>query len=308
MSTLAAHVEGYLGIRRALGHRLHVHDRLLGDFVAYLAQRGQGGVTVDAAIRWASAPPEASAAQVARRLSVVRGFATYLAAFDPTTEVPPAHLVAPGAGRRTPYVFTATEVTALMSAARRLRPPLRAAGFTTLIGLMAATGLRTSEAFRLDRSDVALVDGRLLVRHSKYGKSRRIPLHPSTVAALARYARRRDQLCPAPQSEAFLVSRDGDRLGGGSVSRTFRRLLAQAAITVPAGRRAPRLHDLRHSFAVATLRDWHAEDLDVQASLPALSEYLGHLNPAHTYWYLEAVPELTAVLAARLERYLEEPS
>jgi integrase/recombinase XerD len=274
MSTLAAHVEGYLGIRRALGHRLQVHDRLLGDFVAYLAQRGHGRVTVDAAIGWASAPPEASAAQVARRLSVVRGFATYLVAFDPTTEVPPAHLVAPGAGRRTPYVFTAAEITALMSAARQLRPPLRAAGFTALIGLMACTGLRTSEAFRLDRCDLDLVDGLLLVRHSKYGKSRRIPLHPSTVAALARY----------------------------------RRLLAQAAITVPAGRRAPRLHDLRHAFAVATLRDWHADDLDVQASLPALSEYLGHLNPAHTYWYLEAVPELTAELAARLERYLAEPS
>lgn len=306
MNNLPEHVEGYLGIRRALGHRLHIHDRLLGDFVASLDQGGQPRVTVDAALRWASAPPQASTAQIARRLSVVRGFATYLAAFDPATEVPPAHLVAPGAGRRAPYLFTTAEVTGLMSAAGRLTPPLRAASFTTLIGLMAASGLRTGEAFRLDRTDVDLTDGLLLVRHSKYGKSRRIPLHPSTVAALAHYARRRDQLCPTPDSDAFLVSRACGRLGGGSVSATFRRLLAQAAITVPAGRRAPRLHDLRHTFAVATLRDWHAAGLDVQARLPALSEYLGHLNPAHTYWYLQAVPELTAVIAARLDRFLAE--
>ncbi|HEX6877624.1 MAG TPA: tyrosine-type recombinase/integrase, partial [Nocardioidaceae bacterium] len=190
------------------------------------------------------------------------------------------------------------EVRALMAAAARLSPPLRAASFTTLIGLMAATGLRTMEAVRVDRDDVDLTERRLLVRRTKYGKTRRIPLHPTTSAALRDYARRRDRLCPHPASDSFLISASGQRLT--AVGVTFQHLLVDVGITVPPGRRAPRLHDLRHSFTVATLRDWHAEGVDVQRHLPILSTYLGHVNPAATYWYLQAVPELMAVLADRL--------
>lgn len=175
----------------------------------------------------------------------------------------------------------------------------------TLIGLMSATGLRTSEALHLNRADIDLAGGLLVVRYTKYGKTRRLPLHPRTVTALGDYDRQRDRLCPHPPDSSFLLAADGSRLGQRPVAPTFRRLQTEVGISVPVGQRTPRLHDLRHSFAVATLRDWHTAGLDVQQQLPQLSAYLGHINPAHTYWYLQAVPELMAVLANRLEAYLD---
>lgn len=304
MTALADAAVGYLAIRRALGHQLVGHGRLLEDFVAHLTAHDQTTVTIDAAIAWASVDG-ASPATIGRRLSVTRCFATYLVAFDPTTQVPPWHLVSVGVKRRTPYIFSSAEVDALMAASGRLPSPLQAAGMTTLIGLMAATGLRTSEALHLDRSDVDLEAGRLVVRYSKYGKTRQLPLHPHTVTALEEYSRRRDQLCPQPAVTSLLLAADGSRLGQRPVSPTFRRLQTEVGISVPADQRRPRLHDLRHSFAVATLRDWHATGQDVQRQLPQLSAYLGHVNPAHTYWYLQAVPELMTVVADRLDRFLD---
>lgn len=188
-----------------------------------------------------------------------------------------------------------------MGAARRLSPPLRAASVATLIGLMAATGLRTGEALRLDRDDVDLRAGTLLVRESKFGKTRCLPLDATTSTALADYARRRNRLCPRPVDPGFLVSAGGRRLDRRAVSTTFRTLRAQAGLAVPPGRRAPRLTDLRHSFAVTTLAGWHAAGIDVQRRLPLLSTYLGHLDPVNTYWYLDAVPQLMAVVADRVD-------
>jgi integrase len=202
-------------------------------------------------------------------------------------------------------VFSGAEVAALMAAAHRLTPPLRGASFETLIGLMAATGLRTSEALHLERTDVALDDAMIEVRWSKFGKSRLVPVHETTTEALRRYVRRRDRWSASPAPSAFFVTADGGPLGGASVSRTFRRLLDACGISAAPGKRAPRLHDLRHSFAVATLLEWHAQGADVRARLPVLSTYLGHVSPFSTYWYLEATPELMAVTAARLERHLE---
>lgn len=305
MSALAAAAQDYLGIRRALGVKLVGPGRLLADYIAHLDAHDLGTVTVASAVDWASAPAGITRAQIAVRLSVARGFARYLTAFDPSTEIPPADLLHGAVQRRTPFLFTDEQVTALMAAAGRLSPPLRAATFGTLIGLMAATGLRTAEARQLDRDDVDLIHGTLTVRCSKYGKTRQIPLHPSTTAAVAGYLRRRDQLCPNPLDASLLITPTGGRLP--NLGDTFRQLLAQVGIQAPPGRRAPRLHDLRHGFAVATLRDWHAAGQDVQRHLPALSTYLGHVNPAHTYWYLQAVPELMAVLADRVETSLRAP-
>lgn len=302
--SLTEAAESYLTIRRALGHTLVPAGQLLDAFVQHVHATGASTVTVEVAVGWAA--EAGSRGQTARRLSLVRGFAAYLSAFDPAAELIPEHLVATGVVRRTPYLFSPAEIDALMTAAGSLKPPLRAAGFATLIGLMAATGLRTGEALRLDVDDIDLTAGHLLVRYSKYGKSRRIPLHPSTVGALADYTRRRDQLCPQPSVPAFLLSPDGGRLGGAPISETFRRLLRMTDIAAPPGRRAPRLYDLRHTFAVTTLRGWHTDGGDVQARLPLLSLYLGHINPAHTYWYLQAAPELMSVLADRLDRSLRD--
>lgn len=306
MSPLTDTVADYLAIRRALGHKLVAHERMLAEFAAFAESRGERSVTIDGAVAWAATA--SNAGLLARRLSMVRGFATYLAAFDPATQIPPEHLVATGVVRRTPYIFNDDEVTTLMDAAGELSPPLFAVTFATLIGLMAATGIRTAEAVKLDRTDLDCDAGLLSIRYSKYGKSRRIPLHPTVVEALRDYLTRRDTLFPCPVDNALLVTANGARLTGRDTSPTFRRLLAEAGITVPPGRRAPRLHDLRHRFAVTTLIGWHIAEVDVMTRLPLLSLYLGHVNPAHTYWYLSAVPELMGVLAQRLETFLGSSS
>lgn len=304
MSALSVAAQDYLAIRRALGVQLIAHGRLVEDYVAHLDSRGGGPVTVQNAVDWANAAPSNSRRQAAVRMSVARGFARYLAGSDTATQIPPARMLPMPTTRSTPVVFSEAQIAELLACATRLSPPLRAASFHTLIGLMAATGLRTAEARSLDRDDIDLSAGTLVVRCSKFGKSRQIPLHPSTTTALAAYLRRRARLCPRPVSDALLITPSGDRMH--TLSQTFKPLLREAGITVPAGRRAPRLHDLRHTFAVATLRDWHRAGLDVQRRLPALSAYLGHVNPAHTYWYLQAVPELMAVLADRLDDTAQE--
>jgi len=306
VSALDATVDRYLMIRRSLGYQLLADGPRLHDFAAYLDARGTTTVTVQAALAWACRPPQASRPLMSARLTTVRGFAAYLAAFDPDTQIPPAHLLAAGVHRRIPYLYTPTQIEALMAAAAQLPGPLRAASWRTLIGLMAATGLRTGEAVRLQRQDVDLAGGLLLVRGSKNDRTRQLPLHPSTVTALSTYTRRSDQLRPRP-ADTFLISDTGAPLGGPSLSRCFRGLLAGTGIAAPPGRRPPRLYDLRHTFAVATLLGWHADRLDVQPLLPVLSTYLGHVNPAHTYWYLQAVPELMSVLADRLQRFLDGP-
>jgi integrase len=292
-------------MRRALGHRLDGPARLLGQFVCFMEETGASTVTSQVALDWATGG-DPTPGVVAVRLSAVRHFASYLRCFDDDTEVPDKRLMPGPAARTPPYVFSAAETAALMAAAHRLRPALRGASFETLIGLMAATGLRTSEALHLERADVTLDDAMLHVRWSKFGKSRLVPLHETTTEALKQYVRRRDRWSPSPAEPSFFVAADAGPLGEWSVIATFRGLLDACGISAAPGKRRPRLHDLRPSFAVATLLDWHAEGADVQAQLPVLSTYLGHVAPSSTYWYLEATPELMAVTAARLERHLEK--
>jgi integrase/recombinase XerD len=193
----------------------------------------------------------------------------------------------------------------LIAAARRLRPVLHGAGLAVVIGLMAAAGLHTGETLRLDRDDLDCTVGTLAIRKSKWGKSRRIPLHPSTVTVLNDYATLRDEICPQPVDPALLISATGTRLRRDTLHRGFALVRAEAGIVSPPGQRPARLYDLRHTFAVRTLTDWHAAGLDVQQQLPVLSTYLGHVNPDNTYWYLQAVPELMSVLVDRLQRFLD---
>lgn len=308
--SITEHVGSYLGLRRALGHRLETPERLLAEFTSWLLSQPNPRLTTETVLRWASDATltrdgQLSGARVAYRLSVVRSFASYLAAFDPTVEIPPHGLVRPGVERSVPYLFSPEEIRDLMQAAAALPSPTWSRTMTTLIGLMAATGLRTSEAFRLDDIDHDLEAGTLLVRHSKNGRSRLLPLHPSTSTALSSYQQDRRAARSPEAGAALLVSARGHRLGQRvPVGSTFRTLLQVAGISAPPGRRPPRLHNLRHTFAVNTLRDWHLDGQPVQPRLPALSDYLGHINPHHTYWYLQAVPELMRPLVDRYESYL----
>ena len=302
MSTLEAAAADYLRVRRALGYKLGRQGRQLLQFVAYLEQVGASTVTIEHAIAWATQPAGADCNYWCDRLSVVRQFARYLRTIDPTCEVPPKRLLPYRRRRPTPYLYSPHEITALMTAAGELRGALHPATMQTLIGLMAVTGMRIGETIRLDRDDVDHRHQLLRVIYSKFGKSRELALHETTMHALDDYAQLRDRLCPRPSCEAFFISRNGTRLLSQVVHRVFARLVTTGGLEPHPGRRRPRPHDLRHSFAVSTLLDWYATDAtDVQARLPSLSTYMGHVEPASTYYYLTAAPELLALAARRLE-------
>lgn len=232
-------------------------------------------------------------------MTAARGFARYLSGIDAGTEVPPLGLMPHRAPWRRPFIYSAADIDALLELARQtIVSPLRAATYQTLIGLLAASGLRIGEAIKLDRSDVDWAQGVLLIRESKFGKSRLVPLHPSSVQALEGYALLRDHLQPRPAEPAFFVSLKRKRLLYAVVQLAFRQLIGSAGIGAAAPS-PPRLHDLRHTFAVRTLLGWYRAGGDVQSKIPSLSTYLGHREPASTYWYLSAAPELLALAAAR---------
>jgi integrase/recombinase XerD len=294
-------IDDYLTIRRTLGFKMERAGRLLPRFVAYLEQAGAEAITTELALAWAKQPLHAHPRWWAERMSLVRGFARHLQAFNPRTEVPPADLL-PGCKRRaTPYLYSDTDVLRLMEAARAVRPPLRAWTYETLVGLLAVTGMRIGEAIRLNRDDLDVANGLLIVRDSKFGKSREVPLHPSTVMALETYARVRDQLCAAPKTPALFLTPIGTRLVYKNVHPVFQRLLRRSGIQRHSSYCRPRPHDLRHTFAVRTLLGWYRSGVEVEGRLPLLSTYLGHCDPASTYWYLSAAPELLALASQRLE-------
>lgn len=234
----------------------------------------------------------------------MRGFAAHLHALDPVHELVPGDLLRDRGGRATPYLYGDADIVALMGAAASLRTPFRAATYATLIGLLAVAGLRVGEAIRLDRDDLDCFAGTLTIRMTKFGKSRLVPLHPTTVAALRDYLGRPDRPRPRIPMAALFSSSAGTRLRYCVVNRTFLRLVRLAGLRARSAACRPRLHDLRHTFAVRTVLDAYRADLDVGARLPILSTYLGHVSPSATYWYLSAAPELLELAGERLERHL----
>jgi integrase len=305
MTELRGAVQDYLKVRRALGHKLERAELLLDQFVTYCEQVGATRVTIEVAVAWATLPAGGSPGWWGQRLSVVRCFAAWLQTLEPDTEVPPTDICSARTGRAVPYLYTDGEVAAIMAAAAGLRWPLGRHTYHALVGLIAVTGLRVGEAIRLDRGDVELDAGVVRVWQSKFGKSREVLLHPSAVEALAVYARDRDRLCPTPRCDAFFLSSAGARLIYCNVWSTFSKLARTAGLSPRSPRCRPRIHDLRHSFACATLVDWHRTGADVQTLLPLLSTWMGHVDPKSTYWYLSASPELLGIAARRLEDTFE---
>lgn len=293
----------YLALRRALGYRMARPEKLLNQFLDYLAHHGASRITVATALDWARLPANGTSNWWACRLSAVRGFATYLHALDPMHEVPAPDLLPQRPRRASPYLYSDAEIAALIAAANTLSTPLRRTTFATLIGLLAVTGIRVGEAIALDRGDVDLAARRLTVRFGKFGKTRELALHPSTIDALRRYQRLRDRLAPRTGTSAFFVSLAGNRLLYCNVHHAFHRLVRLAGLT-PRSSCRPRIHDLRHSFAVHTMLDAYVCGEDGQARLTLLATWLGHVHPASTYWYLSASPELMAVAGTRLEAHL----
>lgn len=304
MSGLRARAGEYLAMRRALGFKLTAQGRHLMSFVRFCEERGADHVTAGLAVEWATRTTRGSGneAYQARRLDVVRIFARHLQALDPATEIPAGDVLSRRRWRIPPYLYSPQEIAALVSAADGLAPALRAATWRTLIGLLAVTGMRQGEACRLQRDDADLETGTLVIRDSKFGKSRQVFLHPTAVTALRAYQQARDEAFPGPKADTFLVNSRGAPLDGPNLPKTFAALVTAAGIQAPPGRRAPRLHDLRHTFTVATMLDWYRDGGNVQARLPLLSTWLGHVDPKSTYWYLQAVPELLTLAAGRLEQ------
>ncbi len=301
MSRLSDIADDYLRLRRSLGHDLAEAHRLLPRFIAYLDAIGAATVTIDTALAWVMEPDTDPSSSVwPHRMTVARGFARHMAGLDAGTQVPPFGLVPSRQRWHPPFIYQPGDIEALMAEARLIRWRLPAATHETVIGLLAATGMRVGEALKLDRSDIDWVGGVLLVRESKFGKTRQVPVTASTIAALDRYTNVRDTLCPRPATASFFVSVRGARLIYPVVQQVFRRLCDESRVGAGSASK-PRVHGLRHTFAVRTLLDWYRNGDDVEARLPSLSTYLGHRDPRSTYWYLSAAPELLALAAGRQE-------
>jgi integrase len=303
MSRLRQALADYLQIRRALGYKLERAEKLLLQYLEYLDTLDAETVTTANAVAWAALPAVGKDGHWwAFRLSAVRGFARYLHALDDRHEVPPADVLPNRVHRAIPYLYSQEEILALMAATSTLRGELRQATYRTLIGLLSVTGMRVGEAIRLDRSDVDLRHGILTVRGTKFGKSRELPVHASTVDALHAYLRLRDRLCREPVTDAVLISPAGTRLLYCNIHSTFRELRRRVGLAPRSAACRPRIHDVRHTFAVRTLLGWYRSGAEVQPRLPLLSTYLGHVHPKDSYWYLTAAPELLQLAADRLER------
>ena len=305
MSALGEALEAYLALRRGLGSELCRPAAYLRHFVQFLDREGVSVVTTKLALRWATAPANATPATWASRLDDVRRFAAWQSATDPRTEVPPRGLLPDRYRRRLPYIYSDDEVERIVREAARLPSliGLRAHTYATLFGLLAATGLRLGEALALDRDDVDLRAGILAIRRAKFGKSRFVPVHESVRTALRRHAQQRDLLLPHPASPAFLLSERGTRVTQCSARYNFVVVSRAIGLRPPARGHhhghGPRLHDMRHRLAAMTLVRWYREGRDVERELPKLTTYLGHVHVADTYWYIEAVPELLRLATER---------
>ncbi|MHB1750883.1 MAG: tyrosine-type recombinase/integrase [Acidithiobacillus sp.] len=303
--TLTARVHAYIASRRQAGFVLETEGHQLKRFAVFVERiHHLGPLTVKLAMRWAIDSRDQRPLTAARRMEVLRPFARYCQQFDPATEVPPRGLFGRTHRRLTPHIFTDREIQSLLAACPELYPPggLRGASCAAIFGLIAATGLRTSEATGLRRSDVDLKRHVLHIRHTKFGKSRWVPMHITVVQALRCYAQQRDQDALAVNAEAFFIFDYGRPASTDSVEYAFRLLRAALKWPVRGGHPAPRIYDLRHSFICHRLEDWYAQGLDIDRNILALSTYVGHAKVTDTYWYITATPTLLALAAQRFTR------
>jgi integrase len=294
----------YLSDRRKLGVQLLREGSLLLNFARFAdGAQHTGPITQELAQSWACAS-RSSAINRARRLNIVRRFAQYRLQFDTRTQIPPADLLGRTTRRLTPHIYSTGEIQQLLAAARKLpsRNSLRSATYEAFFGLIAATGLRLSEAIHLKRGDVELAAGVLTVRLTKYAKTRAVLLHPSTTQALLRYAAVRDQKIPAPENDSFFLSARGAALDHRTVEHTFGRLRQQLGWEGRGSYPYPRIMDLRHSFICRRLVSWYRQGINVDNAILALATYVGHTAVRGTYWYLTAIPELMAMASQRFQR------
>jgi integrase/recombinase XerD len=302
MRDLRKDLRQYIDLRRALGYKLRKHEPRLTEFIAFLAAKGTDRITTKLAVAWATESSKGHKHSCFQRLGFIRSFAKHVSAMDARTEIPPAGTMRRPEIALRPYIYTQEEIGRLMAAARNLFSPrkLRCHTYYHLVGLLATTGMRSGEAVRLADSDVNLAEGLITIRESKFGKSRVVPLHPTTVKALVAYKARRDTFLNKAEASTFFVN---ERRGAiGSPHKSFRDICCAAALEKVCDEVRPRMHDLRHTFAVQTLLAWYRKGADVERHLPILSTFLGHSHVENTYWYLSSTPELLGAACERLEK------
>jgi len=310
-TTMQSYAEQFLGERRRLGFASRSMGYALRSFARYVDDPGlEGPLSIETMAAWARCPKTNAdnPATWARRLKVLRPFARWLRQFEPCTEVPDDTVFGSVGQRLTPHIYTEQEMADLLAAARCLSPQLRGATYEALFGVLAATGLRVSEAVHLMDADVDLKSGMLTVHQTKFAKSRQVPVHPSTREALRRYRQLRDPQVTITEDTPFFVGTRGRRHGCAlslrQVDRVFQRLREQLGWVNRGAHAAPRIHDLRHTFVVRRMLLWHAQGIDIDQKMLALSTYVGHAMVTNTYWYLTAVPELMVLAAERFEPIL----
>lgn len=308
--TMQALVEAYLAARRSMGFDLGIAGSQLLAFARFADQTGhRGPLTIAVAVDWAQHARRATRLTWARRLQVLRPFMKYRAQFDTGTEIVPSNLFGPVHRRLVPHIYTKAEIEALLNAAAQLRSVtglgLRPRTYSTLFGLLASTGLRISEALALTPTDVDLPGASLTVRNTKFRKSRLVPLHPTTVAALRRYADAREHRVSDRRVETFLVSDQGTPLDDGTVRYTFARLRARPGWIGRGDYALPRIHDLRHTFLCRALVRSYQQHQSVDHVIDVLSTYVGHSRVSDTYWYITAIPELLALAGQRFAHSAE---
>lgn len=308
MKLLKKAVEDYINLRRKLGFKL-VHDEYaLHDFVSFLKRQHASYITTKLALQWALQRKNILPSHRAVLLGIVRRFAEYWSATDPRTEIPSRDLLPYRNKRITPYIYSNKEIVQLIEAAKKLKSPkgLRRWTHSTILGLLAVTGMRVRECVNLNNEEVDLKNGLLIIRRTKFNKSRLVPIHPSTQRVLRQYIHRRNRIFPKPKTPGFFVAETGMKLHYQGAYFMFTRHLSHSIVVRKSfNTRSPRLHDLRHTFVTQTLLRWYRTDVDVEQRLPYLSTFLGHGSVKETYWYFTAVPELLRLASTRLKQHMK---
>jgi integrase/recombinase XerD len=299
MTRMKKGIEDFIALRRSFGYKFDAPAPVLRQFGDFCVNHRRSAVTVATILDWVQTYPNSTSLSISRRIRMVRAFANYWKAFDPKTEIPPRELSREQSGRSKPHIYSASEIQKILKACREFKAepgrsnPIRRETFETIFGLIAATGLRRNEAVNLKRSHVNLKDGTLLVELTKFRKSRMIPIHPSVVRKLRRYSQLRDKKFPKASYDHFFIMNRGQPVDADSIFYAFVHACKVAGLRpTTEGAGFPRIHDLRHTFVVEVILGWLRNKKDVHALMPALSTYLGHAEPADTYWYLTGVPQL----------------
>lgn len=306
-NSMTERVKEYLAVRRRLGYQLKVEGEELYRFASFADNdKKNKTISTELVISWANTSKKNSQLYRARRLEVVRGLAKYCILFEPETEIPPAGLFGPAHRRISPHIYSLKEISDLMNAAEKLNPPkgLRPATIKCLIGLLSATGMRISEALRFARSDIDFNRNLLVIRETKFHKSRYLPLHQTTMKALAQYSQLRDRLLPLiTDSKSFFLLDNGRALNYRQALYAFQILRRQLGWETQT-KRLPRLYDFRCTFTCNGLLSWHKQGVDVNNAIMMLSIYLGHSKVSDTYWYISGIPSLMAIAAERFENFV----